>query len=128
MSLLFASYVIDLSNVDPVVAAGLIVLALLGVAQAVKVVLDIKRGFAPTPAYEDRFAPKGEVIRLTGRIDKIEGWVEQKLNHHLEDVSSKIDQLRESQEVNAKTVNAELQSIQRALGRLEGTTNKGRAS
>lgn len=125
MSLIAANF-LDLS--DPVVATGLLTLALLALAQATKVGLDIRRGLSPQPAYDERFAPKGEVVRLSGRIDKLEGWVEQKLEHHLSEVSDKIDGLRESQESNAKTVNAELQSIQRALGRLEGTTQKGRSS
>ena len=122
MSPLFG-YALDLS--DPVVVTGAVALTLIGIAQALKTLVDLKNSFGPKPAYDERFAGKGEVIRLAGRLDKIEGWVEQRLEHHLSEVSTKIDGLRESHEGHAKTVNAELQSIQRSLGRLEGTKTRG---
>ena len=94
----------------------------------VKTVLDIWNGTRPKPSYDERFASKSGFTRLEERVVKLESTITQRVEGVLKEVNEKLDDLRDEQTKQTATVNAELQDIQRALGRLEGAAAKGRAS
>lgn len=104
---------------------GAVALALMATAWAVKLAQDIWRGSRPQPAYEDRFASKAEVAALRHEFHLLERRLNQHVDSRFEHIDATLQALAKSITALSSTVNAELQGIHRALGRLEGDAEKG---